>query len=887
MRSFEEFTQAAKGHTPYAYQKALAEKPLPQLLRAPTGSGKTAAAVLPWMWRLTEHPDEAVRRATPRWLVYVLPLRSLVEQTASEVQGWIGALNRPRKSADDAKDEQGRPQAPHVDVRVHVLLGGVQLADDDWQLEPNRPAVFVGTQDMVLSRLLMRGYAESRASWPLSFGLLHAGVQFVCDETQLMGPALETTAQLQGLRNVLGSVSGSATMWMSATLDDTRLRTPDHHAPTHTFDALDYPDDALRHRLDAVRAVEHLETPGDAKAYPVAIAEESLRRHRPGTRTIVIVNQVRRAQEIHAALAKALTKTAGAPQVMLLHSRFRPNERAALTEKLKKTLGDVGQIVVATQVLEAGVDVTSSVLVTEAAPWSSIVQRAGRCNRDGNATDARLLWTRPPGSGFAPYDDVDVERAMEALTALEGHAMTSTALGEVPVVSDPPVYPVLRRRDLLQLFDTMPDLEGSDIDVSRWIRDGDDTTVSVAWREWPDQRPGEHERFPSRDELCPAPVAEVRKALARDPGGWWTFDQIGGGCRRLTAADVRPGTVVLADTRAGCYDPATGWDPRHRAPVPAVSVPEDRNPSDSTGADHRSCADRWVDLPTHLDDVDRDVRTYAERLASAGVDVPQALVHAAAVAGRYHDLGKAHDVFQTTLLENRPDGEPPDVPGPWAKSKRGLGRHSRRFFRHELVTALALAHPDVDLLDQTPDPDLVTYLAAAHHGKVRVSVRSMPGETERAAPRVLGVEAGDPFGPVDVPDGPLDPDDGTRPGRRTVPAITLDPSMLFLGDRADGAPSWTERVLRLRDDPELGPFRLGFLEALVRIADRNASRSYRNPETTKPATSTSAPGSASSSASDDRTVPTPRRTPETTPTATPGPSTSGPAEPASSQEALW
>ena len=38
-------------------------------------------------------------------------------------------------------------------------------------------------------------------------------------------------------------------------------------------------------------------------------------------------------------------------------------------------------IVVATQVIEAGVDIDSSVLITEAAPWPSICQRSGRCNR--------------------------------------------------------------------------------------------------------------------------------------------------------------------------------------------------------------------------------------------------------------------------------------------------------------------------------------------------------------------------------------------------------------------------------------------------------------------------------------------------------------------------
>jgi len=38
-----------------------------------------------------------------------------------------------------------------------------------------------------------------------------------------------------------------------------------------------------------------------------------------------------------------------------------------------------------------------------------------------------------------------------------------------------------------------------------------------------------------------------------------------------------------------------------------------------------------------------------------------------------------------------------------------------------------------------------------------------------------------------------------------------------------GEASWAELALTLRDDPQLGPFRLGALESLLRIADWRAS----------------------------------------------------------------
>jgi CRISPR-associated endonuclease/helicase Cas3 len=46
---------------------------------------------------------------------------------------------------------------------------------------------------------------------------------------------------------------------------------------------------------------------------------------------------------------------------------------------------------------------------------------------------------------------------------------------------------------------------------------------------------------------------------------------------------------------------------------------------------------------------------------------------------------------------------------------------------------------------------------------------------------------------------------------------------MLLG-RADGQPSWAERVLKLRDSKEFGPLRLAYLESLIRAADMRASK---------------------------------------------------------------
>lgn len=774
--SFEDFVAAATGGQvqPYPYQTSLAESGLPDVLRAPTGSGKTMAAVLPWLYRRTAHPDLKVRAATPHWLVVVLPQRTLVEQTVDSARAWVEMLGAA--------------------VGVHVLMGGEDSRDREWKMQPDTERIFVGTQDMVLSRLLMRGFAESRAAWPMSFGLLHAGVQFIFDEVQLMGPGLPTSLQLQGLREVFGTALPCRSMWMSATIDAAELSTVDLRRPLTVVDVTDGVGELAR-RMAATRTIRRLDLDADAKKYPAALAERVVAEHRVGTRSLVMVNTVDRAMEVHTQLANLGPDA----EVVLLHSRFRGADRSSNTAAALAEPGPGGTIVVATQVLEAGVDVTSDLLITEVAPWPSIVQRAGRCNRDGRASDARLLWTVAAGAkAYLPYEASDLDCTAVELTALEGSAVTGRELAEQDVAVTPQIHPVLRRRDLVDLFDTTPDLAGDDIDVSAFIRDADDRTVSVAWRQFDtDDMPAV-----DRSELCQAPIAAVKDMLQVDPARARIWDQVVGAWRAARRDDVRPGAVIVLDALRGGYLSERGFDPRSRQAVEPVAVPVetpdafDRDPL-STG-----CG-KWVALADHLVETETAARALTDRFG-AGIALPVPQRDAIVRAALLHDLGKAHPTFQASLANANPDEPPPPATDiPWAKSPghRPL-RHDPRHFRHELVSALWLHDLSTGLLDGEPERDLVVYLVAAHHGKVRVTIRGQPGEPPGIT---LGVQDGSRTIGFALNDQP-------------IPSVTVS-----LRPTTHGVDSLTSRALALRDRADLGLFRLAFCEALVRAADWQAS----------------------------------------------------------------
>lgn len=771
---FDDFVASATGGAqPYGYQVALAASGLPDVLRAPTGSGKTLAAILPWLYRRIAHPDAQIRGETPHWLVVVLPQRTLVEQTVDAARRWVDRLR--------------------ADVAVHVLMGGVDADDLQWKAHPERDRIFVGTQDMVLSRLLMRGFAEYRSGWPMSFGLLNAGVQFVFDEVQLMGPGLATSLQLQGLRERLGTALPCRTMWMSATIDAESLATVDFSRPLQVVDVSEEGGELAR-RMSATRTIRRLEIAGEAGKYAGKLAERVVAEHRPGTRTLVVINTVERAMEVHA---KLLQQACGA-DVVLLHSRFRPGDRARQTQSALSAPCPGGTIVVTTQVLEAGVDVTSDLLVTEVAPWPSLVQRAGRCNRDGHARDARLLWVVPAGrTGHFPYEAADLEASASELAALEGQALTGRQLGERRVAVLPKISPVLRRRDLLDLFDTAPDLAGNDVDVSQFVRDAEDRTVSVAWRHLTDDDAPAVDRL----ELCPAPIGEVKEMIGADVRRGRLWDQVEGGWRPARREDVLPGAVIVFDAVKGGYLPERGFDRKSRFPV-EPQVVEIETP-DAFDLDPLSGNQgRWVSLAEHASETQAAAQRLLERFGPhLDLSVPQrdACVRAALL----HDLGKAHPVFQASLLKANPDQPPPDGETVWAKSpgRRPL-RHHPRHFRHELVTALWLRDNAIGLLDGDDEPELITYLTAAHHGKIRVTVRGRPDEPVGT---LLGVEQGSRTLEVTL-------------ASRSIPSLVLS-----LLPTTHGVGSLTSASLRLRDRDDLGPFRLGFCEALVRAADWQTS----------------------------------------------------------------
>jgi len=863
MTGFDAWFAAATGYRPMPWQLRLGEAVScgNRTIRIPTGFGKTAGVLAAWTYHRVHRRDSS----WPARLVWCLPMRVLVEQTYAEAVRLMQRLDLGCQP-DRARDQR---------VGVHLLMGGVDAGD--WHLWPEASAVLIGTQDMLLSRALNRGYAAARARWPVDFGMLNQDVLWVMDEVQLMDVGLATSAQLQAFRQHHAPSRPSATWWMSATLQPDWLVTRDTQDLCAVMSTTEIPEgDRVGHLWDDVTKPVIVRTDGSRAAdlaCLVAEAHGAAGSGRDGP-TLVVVNTVDRAVELAAKLRES--PALASVDLRLVHRRYRAGDRAAWRDDFLNR-GACGpgtnRIIVATQVVEAGVDVSAALLVTDLAPWPSLVQRFGRAARGGGAARVIVVDTAPKDDrAAAPYQAAELDAAREVLRGVDDVA--PRALEKLERSLDPAqrarLYPydptdLIQEHEVEQLFDTTPDLSGADIDVSRFIRGGEERDLSVFWADVPDQGEPSAELQPERAAICAVPFLRARAWLCGQkrrllkPRSAWVWSWLEGRWRVAEASDLYPGALVLVDANLGGYDwedavrRGDGWSPGSKKRVEPRDTGEasamDR--ADAAQDDESTSAARFRTIGTHGRDVAEVAVALAGKLAPRYAPVLE-------TAALWHDVGKSHPAFQGSIRrDDRPRRDdlakaPRDAWPRWSLYRMPDGG-SRPGFRHELATVLAMfqvlrevdpAHAALlgpwlgsPLLDEAAraravptrtaatdaerrilalsadEFDLAAYLVSAHHGKVRVSWHASPSDQlsslRDGAVTIRGVRTGDVLPSVRLSGGDR------------LPELRLDLAPSELGLSTITGASFTERALRsLR---RLGPFELAWLEAVFRAADARAS----------------------------------------------------------------
>ena len=946
-RDYSSFFREASGAArPREWQAVFASEPTcrNRLVPVGTGLGKTLGLMLAWFYHRIVRDD----LAWPRRLVWCLPMRVLVEQTISEFKDVCSRLCGPMPGG--------------ALPRVFPFMGGIDadaaLGDDQnqWHLHPERCAIFVGTPEMLLSRVLGRGYAAARGRWPIDFALLHSDCLWIFDEVQLMGVGAVTGAQLQAFRDGANSngrmLRPSYTWWASATLRKRWLETVDSRETIERASGktIVVPDgDKSLPVFAAKKPLQVVTCHGKIKSAAVEIANLAIDLHGPadqsGHVTVVVLNRVADAIEVFTRIQKTLGKES-ATDVRLIHSRFRGRER----ERWRQGDGDeeigflsrkacenenTDRIIVATQVIEAGVDISagstekeaaSGGLVTELAPISSLVQRFGRAARYGGTATVVVVDRGLTKKDALPYEEDALAASLEALNELDDVGLITLEAAEeqwkLNSELDERLFKLdyqhlLREHEFNELFDTSPDLTGDDIDISRFIREGDENNAYVCWivpgedseeKLW--QPPSDF--APGHADICPVPFIVARNWLLdpRKVGGFrkirpryaYAWDYHDGKWKSLrSAGDIIPGATVLVDSRIGGYDATRGFVGKDgKSPVPEpfdfnaprkLNAAPDRLSDSVESRDALSVTEQYQSIADHGKEVGDEARAIAKKL-----ELDDELTAILAIAGHWHDWGKSHAVFQANVFDRHNDWKESDeiakapdaswrkywqaefncpeasLPSRFERSPHG----KRRGFRHELASALGLLelvrrvdpqHPallggDLDLADQMECPlsapladpavaqslvalsersfNLLLYLIAAHHGKVRCGLHMTEADQDYKPPRLKTPGGVSAIGAgaatlADVAKALTQPIRGVCTGdqlpavhiycdekMQRIPTVTLNTDVALMGWGSQYGPSWSQRVLHLIE--ELGPFDLALLEAILRAADVLKSR---------------------------------------------------------------
>lgn len=155
---------------------------------------------------------------------------------------------------------------------------------------------------------------------------------------------------------------------------------------------------------------------------------KAIHRARRGEKVLLVANTVCTAQQVYSRI-KTHPEAADL-RLLLLHSRFCAKDRLAKEQQLFEWMDTrKGCLVVATQVVEVSLDVSFDVLYTELAPMEALIQRFGRVNRRRAAPWKPVFVLTHPMSWKYPYNLPKVLRRVRyLLRAYHGHPLPEAKL---------------------------------------------------------------------------------------------------------------------------------------------------------------------------------------------------------------------------------------------------------------------------------------------------------------------------------------------------------------------------------------------------------------------------------------------------------------------------
>jgi CRISPR-associated endonuclease/helicase Cas3 len=424
---------ALTNNDPFPWQRALYSRfeigDIPPSCSLPTGLGKTSVIPI-WLIALA---NGGRQKTFPRRLAYIVNRRTVVDQAtreAEKLRSQLLANDRPKvlaqlagALAELASDSSAAPLA------ISTLRG--QFADNgEWWNDPARPAIIVGTIDMIGSRLLFSGYRIGFKSRPLHAGFLGQDVLLVHDEAHLEPAFQELIVNIQ--REQHECERAEKVPWPKLRVME-MTATSRGSGTVFALSDKDRSEPEIQKRIRAKKAI-HLHENKDEKKLADEIADLALKHKESGRAVLIFVRKVDDVDKVVNKLPKdsyeRLTGTLRGLErddlvMKPIFQRFLP----VSNRDKDVTPADGTVYLVCTSAGEVGVNISADHLVCDLSTFESMAQRFGRVNRFGICADTCIDIVYPK-----EFDDSDLDaqrkKTLDLLKQLNGDG-SPVALGSL------------------------------------------------------------------------------------------------------------------------------------------------------------------------------------------------------------------------------------------------------------------------------------------------------------------------------------------------------------------------------------------------------------------------------------------------------------------------
>jgi CRISPR-associated endonuclease/helicase Cas3 len=344
-------------------------------LKVPTGGGKTLASLRFALNHARHHKMDRI--------FYIIPYTSIIDQNADEVRKILEDKDDNGKYLDKVVLEHHSNLTPEEETRRNSLLS------ENW----DAPIVFT-TQVQFLEALFGPGTRSARRMHQLANSVI------IFDEVQTI--PIRCVHMFNVALRFLVKGCGSTVVLCTATQPLLDKIEPANKALTIQPDQKMMPNEKeLFNKLKRVEVFDRRKIGGWSDEEVAELAEQELREK---GNALIIVNTKASARSLYQTIAERKIS-----ETYHLSTNMCPAHRLDILNTVKKCISDrLPVICISTQLIEAGVDIDFGSVIRYQAGLDSIVQAAGRCNRNGKQRLGNVWVINPSEENIDNLKDIRI-----------------------------------------------------------------------------------------------------------------------------------------------------------------------------------------------------------------------------------------------------------------------------------------------------------------------------------------------------------------------------------------------------------------------------------------------------------------------------------------------